>query len=181
MQLTTDRLVLREFVEGDWMAVLAYQRKPDYLRYYDWEDRSAEEVRDFVNMFRDQQNANPRIKFQLAATLKPTGRLIGNCGIRNQSVGSLQAELGYELDPQYWGMGYATEAAKAIMEFGFVELQLHRIWSSCVSDNLGSVRVLEKLGMRCEGRLREVEYYKDRWWDTLTYAILAQEWEKLGQ
>jgi ribosomal-protein-alanine N-acetyltransferase len=54
---------------------------------------------------------------------------------------------------------------------------LHRVWSWCVADNTGSVHVLEKLGMRQEGRLRENEFYKGRWWDTLMYAILAEEWE----
>ncbi|HET9589619.1 MAG TPA: GNAT family protein, partial [Anaerolineales bacterium] len=81
------------------------------------------------------------------------------------------------LDPEYWTRGYATEAAHAIVDFGFSQLGLHRVWSWCVADNLGSAHVLEKLGMRLEGRLRENEYYKDRWWDTLMYAILADEWE----
>jgi RimJ/RimL family protein N-acetyltransferase len=179
MFLTTDRLLLREFVQDDWPAVLAYQKKPEYLRYYEWTDRSAQDVRDFVNMFLGQQQANPRIKFQLATTLKPTGKLIGSCGIRMKSAVSHEADLGFELDPQYWGRGYATEAARAFVNFGFTELRLHRIWSWCIADNQGSSRVLEKLGMRCEGTLRENEYFKDQWWDTFIYAILDREWEEL--
>ena len=82
MQLTTDRLILREFVEDDWPAVLAYQRDPRYLRYTHWIDRSPQDVKQFVQMFLSQQFALPRTKFQLAVTLKDTQRLIGNCGIR---------------------------------------------------------------------------------------------------
>jgi ribosomal-protein-alanine N-acetyltransferase len=177
MILITERLVLRDFTEEDWPAVFAYQKNPLYLRYYAWTDRMPEEVRDFVRMFLAHQQSVPRIKFQLASTLKATGQLIGNCGIRLESAEARQADIGYELDPKHWGQGYATEAARAMLQYGFSQLRVHRIWSWCVADNLGSARVLEKLGMRLEGRLRENEYYKGRWWDTLMYGILDDEWQ----
>jgi ribosomal-protein-alanine N-acetyltransferase len=175
--LTTEHLVLREFVEEDWQAVLAYQQNPLYLRYYEWKERTPEGAREFVQMFLANQREIPRTKFQLATTLRTTGQLIGNCGIRMKFAGAREADIGYELDPGYWGQGYASEAARAIVQFGFSELHLHRVWSWCVADNVGSARVLEKLGMRQEGRLRENEYYKGRWWDTLLYAILEDEWK----
>ena len=177
MILATERLVLREFVENDWPAVLAYQQNPLYLRYYEWTERTPEGAREFVQMFLTQQQQVPRIKFQLACTLKTTGQLIGNCGIRLKSADAREGDIGYELDPRYWGQGYATEAARAIVQFGFAQLRLHRIWSWCIAENVGSARVLEKLGMRQEGRLRENEYFKGRWWDTLLYAILDYEWQ----
>lgn len=177
MQLTTERLILREFKEDDWPDVLAYQRDPLYLRYYEWTERSAKEVQAFVQMFLDYQQARPRTKFQLAITLKGNNRLIGNCGIRMEAVEATEADIGYELAPQHWGKGYATEAARAIVAFGFKELRLHRIWAECNADNRSSARVLEKVGMQLEGRLREKEYYKGRWWDILQYAILDYEWQ----
>ena len=82
----------------------------------------------------------------------------------------------YELDPRFWGRGYATEAARAVLAFGMTRLKPHRVWAHCVADNLGSIRVLAKLGLRQEARLREAEYYKARYWDTLIYAILEDEW-----
>ena len=118
--------------------------------------------------------ANPR--FQLAVTLKTTGRLIGNCGIRRETDDALEADIGYELDPAFWGHGYATEAMRAVVGRGFSEMHVHRISAWCIADNAGSVRVLEKLGMQREGRLREKLYFKGRWWDTLLYAILDHEW-----
>ena len=177
MVLKTKRLILRDFVESDWEAVLAYQQDPLYLRYYEWTSRTAEEVRDFIQMFLDQQKQEPRIKFQFALTLKETGQLIGNCGVRRDSAEAYEGEIGYELDPTFWSRGYATEAARAVLDFGFTHMNLHRISAFCVADNMGSARVLEKLGMRQEGRLREHQYYKDRWWDTLMYAILYEEWQ----
>ena len=176
MKLATARLVLREYEESDWPAVLAYQSNPLYLRYYEWTERTPEAAREFVGMFLAQQQESPRVKYQLAVELTATGQLIGNCGIRMRSPDAHEADLGYELDPQHWGQGYATEAARAIVELGFERFGLHRIRSWCVADNVGSARVLEKLGMRPEGRLRENEYFKGRWWDTLLHAILEGEW-----
>ena len=176
MKLETERLILRDFVKDDWQAVLGYQSEPLYLRYYDWTDRTPEDVREFVGWFLDHQMQEPRIKFQLAVTLKSCNQLIGNCGIRMDKPNALEANIGYELDPKHWNRGYATEAAHAIVDFGFSRFGLHRVWSWCVADNVGSAHVLEKLGMRLEGRLRENEHYKGRRWDTLMYAILADEW-----
>lgn len=177
MKLETERLILRDFVSEDWQRVLEYQSDPLYLRYYEWTERTPAAAREFVGWFLDHQRQDPRIKFQLAVTLKSNNLLIGNCGIRMDRPNVFQADIGYELDPQYWNYGYATEAAHAIVDFGFNSFDLHRVWSWCVADNTGSAHVLEKLGMRREGHLRENEYYRGRWWDTLMYAILADEWQ----
>lgn len=178
MQLTTDRLLLRDFRGDDWPAVLAYQSDPLYLRYYEWTERTPESVRDFVRMFLDHQQSQPRTRFQLAVVLKTSGALIGNCGIRLTAPGSHEADMGYELSPAHWGCGYATEAAHAVLDFGFSELGVHRVWATTLADNAGSARVLEKLGMRLEGRLRDKERFKGRYWDALLYAILEPEWRR---
>ncbi len=174
--LVTDRLLLREFVEKDWRAVLAYQSDARYLKYYPRTRRTAEQVRDFVRGFIEWQGERPRTKYQLAIVLRTEGQLIGTCGIRMETADFRRANIGYEIAPTYWGKGYATEAARAIVAFGFGELRLHRIWARCVAENAASYRVLEKVGMRREGRLREEEWMKGRWWDTLVYGILDHEW-----
>lgn len=179
MQLTTDRLILRDFTADDWPAVWAYQRDPRYLRLYPWTERTPEAVQAFVQMFIDQQAAQPRTKYQLALVFKDGGELIGNCGIRRTSAAAHEADIGYEFSPEHWGHGYATEAAKAMLAFGFNTLGLHRVWAECVADNIGSIRVLEKIGMQQEGCLRHKEYYKGRWWDQLLFAILEDEWRKI--
>jgi RimJ/RimL family protein N-acetyltransferase len=176
MIVETDRLILRDFVESDWTAVMGYQSDPRYLRYYEWTGRTPEAVQEFVGMFLDHQRTTPRTKFQLAITLKNDGLLIGNCGIRQDRAGARQADVGYELDPEHWGNGYAFEAARAMVAFAYTDLGVHRVWSWCVADNLRSAHLLEKLGMQLEGRLRDNEFYKDRRWDTLVYGMLEQEW-----
>jgi len=178
MNLDTDRLILRELVHDDWAAVLDYQVEPLYLRYYEWQSRTPEDVRAFVTRLEALQHERPRTKYQLAIVLKSTGELIGNCGIRTQAFGSHEAELGFELAPKHWRNGYATEAAGELLRFGFEQLNLNRVEASCLADNLGSAGVLTKLGMRLEGRLRNKEFYKGRTWDRLLFAILRDEWER---
>jgi RimJ/RimL family protein N-acetyltransferase len=177
MILETDRLLMRDFIEADWQAVFTYQSDPLYLRYNYWTHRTQKDVCEFVQMFIGQQKEQPRTKFQLAVVLKEENRLIGNCGIRVNDSELREANIGYELNTQYWGQGYATEAAQAILKFGFKELGMHRIWSWCVTENVASVRVLEKIGMRREGHLREKELIKGRWYDNFLYAILDHEWK----
>jgi RimJ/RimL family protein N-acetyltransferase len=177
MFLSTERLLLRDFVEDDWPALLGYQNDPRYLRFYAWTRRTPEEVQGFVARFIAQQAREPRLKFQLAITLPATGQLIGNAGIRIKTAGGHEADIGYELDPQHWGRGFAGEAACALVQFGFGDLRLHRISAHCLAENIASARVLEKLGMRLEGRLRDSEHFKGRYWDTLHYAILDHEWQ----
>ena len=177
MELITERLLLREFEFSNWPDVLAYQNDPRYLRYYEWTNRTPEAVQAFVQMFLAQQQEQPRTKFQLAVVLKSTGKLIGNCGIRLKSPDTHLGDIGYELSPEHWGHGYATEAARAIVTFGFTQLKLHRIEAQCIAENVGSAHVLQKLGMQLERRLRENEYFKGCWWDTLLFGILEREWK----
>ena len=157
--------------------MLAYQRDPRYLRFYPRTDRTEAEVRDFVHMFVDQQAEIPLRKFQLAVTLSyDHQRAIDSCRIRLKSENEWEADIGYELAPEHWGEGYATEAALAIVSFGFRELKLHRVSSWCIADNAASARVLEKARLRLEGRLRANEYFKGHWWDTLLFGTLEDEW-----
>ena len=95
--LTTDRLILREFVEDDWRAVLAYQSDARYLKYYPRTRRTAEEVRDFVRGFIECQGERPRTKHQLAVVSRAEGRLIGTCGIRMETADFRRANIGYEI------------------------------------------------------------------------------------
>jgi RimJ/RimL family protein N-acetyltransferase len=177
MILETDRLLLREFVPDDRHAVWSYQRDPLYLQYYEWPDRTPEEVDYFVQGFIRQAQEEPRKVYQLAICSRATGTLVGNCGIRLAKPHDEQADMGFELGPSHWGLGFATEAARALLRFGFQDLRLHRIWARCVADNLRSANVLRKAGLRLEARLREHEYFKGRWWDTLLFGILVAEWD----
>ena len=178
MQITTSRLILREIVADDWPAMLAYQVDHRYLRYYAWTERSEEDVGAFAQMLAGMRDADvPRRKFQLAITQPGDPTLIGNCGIRRKPDNEWEADIGYELHHDHWGRGYVTEAVSAMVDFGFRELGLHRVSSWCNAENERSWRVMERIGMKREGLLREANYFKERWWDTLVYGLLKDEWE----
>ncbi|HMM40328.1 MAG TPA: GNAT family protein [Thermomicrobiales bacterium] len=176
MRIETERLVLREFVPDDWRAMARYWADPRYSRFYPERDDSDAFVRMLVDRFVAAQSDDPRRAWQLAIVEQAGGPMIGNCGIRVNDPARGEANIGYELNPDYWGRGYATEAARAIVTFGFDDLSLHRIWADCIADNTASSHVMEKLGMRQEGRFREHQRFRGRWWDTLIYAILDSEW-----
>ena len=182
MQIETDRLILRDFSPEDAGDLAACRADERSWRYYDPPGDVFEGARQHVQMFVDWQHAEPRTHFQLAITLKDTRRLIGDCGLRQRAelpfgeTASNEGDIGYELDPAYWGNGYATEAVLAIVAFGFGELGLHRIWTACVSENERSWRLMERIGMRREGLLKQNEWMRDRWWDTPVYAFLRDEW-----
>ena len=176
MRIETDRLILREFAHADEPAMLAYWMDERYRRFYPESDDLERDVRELVGRFVAAQAAQPRHTWQLAIVDPAGGTLLGNCGIRVNDPVRREANIGYELDPAAWGRGYATEAASAILAFGFTELGMHRVWAECIADNMGSVRVLEKLGMRREAHFRDHQWFRGRWWDTLIYAILDHEW-----
>ena len=109
--------------------------------------------------------------------LQANQRLIGWCGLSIKDRDRQIAELGYDLDHAYWGLGYTTEAARAVVDWGFLTLHMHRIFAECHPANTASQRVMHKIGMRYEGHLRENVWVKGSWWDTIIYAILKHEWQ----
>lgn len=176
MLIETDHLILREFVDTDLQAMLAYRSDPRYMRYYGSDDVSPDATRRLLHLFLDYQRAEPRTKFQFAVTLRGDGDLIGNVGVREVHAAARQGEMGCEFAPQHWGLGYATEAAGAMLAFGFEQLGLHRIYAETMAENRAAWRVLEKLGMGREGELRETTWLGDHWASAYIYAVLEDEW-----
>ncbi len=113
--------------------------------------------------------------YEFAVFLKEDDRYIGNCGLVAVSKNHRNAEVGYFIDVAEWGKGYATEACKRIIDYGFKEHQLNRIYSRCMVRNTASRKVMEKSGMRYEGRHRQ-EFLKDDVYEDMDYlAILAED------
>lgn len=176
MILTTDRLILRDFIEDDWRRVSEYRSDQHYLRYYPEEKLTDADSLAFVRLVMGWATEMPRRKFQLAIVRVSDSILIGNCGVRTTSEADREAEFGCELDPRAWRQGYATEAGRAILSYAFGVLGMHRVWSRAIAENHAAARVAERLGMHLEGCLRESSFMKGRWWDDRVYAILEQEW-----
>jgi RimJ/RimL family protein N-acetyltransferase len=183
MELRTERLALRDYVESDWRRVHEYRTNPLYARYYPEEKCTEQEARDFLAMVMGWAAEAPRKKYQLAILRASDGLLIGSVGARGSSESRFgsEAEFGCEIDPNHWRQGYAVEAGRAVIGFAFDEMKVHRVFARTFAENQPAAQLAEKLGMRLEGCLRERRYFKGRWWDHLFYGILEQEWHGGGQ
>jgi len=113
-----------------------------------------------------------------ASTLKEDGRLIGTIGLREIDRVHSLAEMGFWVSVDSWGQGYATEAATALLHFAFEELALNRVFACHMVRNPASGRVLEKIGMRREGLLRQRVRKWGAFEDIAILAILRQDWSK---
>ena len=177
--ITTPRLCLREFELQDTLAVYAYESDLEVVRYVCYGASSEEESHARLASYIRQQNEPSRTIVHLAVVLKSEQQLIGWCGldITNQDI--READLGYAINQAYWGKGYIPEAAHAVLDYSFTTLKMHRIFGTCHPANQNSARVMQKLGMRYEGCLREHKWCKGQWRDSLVYAILDHEWNTL--
>jgi RimJ/RimL family protein N-acetyltransferase len=153
MQLKTERLVLRQFAETDFAALCEIAADPEVLRYRRADVISEERTRDFLRHAQTAPLADPQLNFPFAIVLAESNRLIGECGLTRLEAEQDEAFLWYSLNRHYWGQGYATEAARALVRFGLIEVGLHRISAGCHAENIASQRVLEKIGFRLAGRV----------------------------
>ncbi|MBA3458187.1 MAG: GNAT family N-acetyltransferase [Deltaproteobacteria bacterium] len=176
MQLATDRLILREFVEDDWRAVHAIESIPEVVRYLPFGVRSEADAREYVDKIIGHAGELPRTVFDFAITERGANTLIGRCGLRRKESELRIAYLWFVVDPSRAGKGYATEAATAMLAYAFDELKLHRVYGECDPRNPSSARVMEKLGMRREAEHLEDIWIKDEWCGTWVFAMLEHEW-----
>lgn len=174
--LTTERLTLREFQEADWASTHVYEFDPEVVRYETFGPYSPEESCGYIRRMLVEAANSPRLTYDLAVVLLAEDRLIGRCGLRVVDSKLREGMLWYILNRAYWGRGYATEAARSMVDFGFGQLRLHRIFADCDPANAPSIRLLGRLGMRLEGHFRENAWIKGAWTDSLIYALLDRGW-----
>ncbi|WP_394822934.1 GNAT family N-acetyltransferase [Pendulispora albinea] len=176
LSLETERLVLRDYEDGDHVAVHVFESDPEVLRYQTRGISPLEETRAFIDKVRAESLATPRRLFELAVVSREDQTLIGRAGIVVRRPEHAEAELFYAFRRDRWGRGYAAEAAQAMVDFGFGRLELHRIYADTDPRNVASMRVAEKVGMQREGLLREKWFIKDEWCSSVMFAILDREW-----
>lgn len=178
--LRTDRLILRPFTRGDVDAVHAYRRREDVARYLFDVALSREECALAVQQRIGQVALEAEgDKIILGVELAENGALIGEVSLIWRSVDARQGEVGWIFDPHYQGRGYATEAARAMLDLAFGPGDMHRIAARCDVRNDSSWRLMERLGMRREAHFREHAIFKGRWDEEFLYAILRREWRAI--
>jgi RimJ/RimL family protein N-acetyltransferase len=174
--LKTDRLLLRDLTEGDWVGVHEYSSDPEVCQFMVWGPNSARETKEFVKRAIRAAKERPRFAYDFAITQQNSDQVIGAVSLILVGFPPNQAMVGYVLARQHWGKGIMSEAVQAVIGFGFDTLKLHRISASCDPKNVASFRVMEKCGMRREAYFVEDKFVKGKWRDTLYYSILAREW-----
>ncbi len=174
--LHSERLVLRDFVLADEPALHAFASDPTVTRYTTWGPNTPEETHAFLAHVLSEATRPVRDCYSLAAVERETERLVGSVQIEVESHEHLRGELGFVFASASWGRGYATEATRRLMRFGFDRLDLQRIIGTCHPDNLASARVLEKAGLSRECLMRGHLLLRDGTRrDSLLYAALRTD------
>jgi RimJ/RimL family protein N-acetyltransferase len=176
-ELRGPRVVVRRFRPQDVARFAAYRSHAEVARYQNWEaPYPPDEGERFVRHMMTRHPDTHGEWFQFAVALRADGQLIGDCAARPSADDPSQCEIGFTIAPGYQGRGYATEAARLLVSYLFARGK-HRITASCDARNAASAAVLERLGMRREGHLRQSTWAKGEWTDDLLYAVLRDEWQ----
>jgi RimJ/RimL family protein N-acetyltransferase len=117
----------------------------------------------------------------VAVILRDSGEMVGDVMLSWHSAKHRGGEIGYVINPDFQGHGYATEASRALLEMAFAQLGLHRVIARIDSRNHPSARVLRRLGMRQEAHLVHNEWFKGEWTDEIDFAMLEDEWRASGE
>lgn len=178
MRLETARLILKPYEKAfadDIFQVVKRKEIADTMIMIP-HPYPREVVDDWIDYL--QQSFEEGSAYEFSVFLKENNRYIGNCGLVAFSKVHKHAEVGYFIDVEEWGKGYATEACRKIIDYGFQHHQLNRIYSRCMVRNAASRKVMEKSGMTFEGRHRQ-QFLKDGVYEDMDYfAILAEDYHR---
>jgi RimJ/RimL family protein N-acetyltransferase len=182
VELAGGRVRLREIGRDDALVALGFAGDPEFFRYLPFEpvpDEAAEA--EFLARLAAEARAKPRRQYHLGIVWSDSDQLVGMARLGVTEPEHLVGDIGYGVRSDHQRKGIATEAAGLLVDFGFRGLGLHRVFAYHHPDNLASRRVLEKLGMKREGRLRENLLAHGTWRDSIVWAILDREWTQLQQ
>lgn len=176
LKIEGKKINLRKLKKLDTLSI--YQNAKDFeiARYttlpHPYRLKNAE---DFIKI--THQKMRKKKSFEIGIELKETKEIIGMMGLMNIDYDNKNAEIGYWLGKKYWGKGIMREAIKLILNFGFKKLKLVRIYARVMHPNISSVKLLEKLSFKYEGRMRMAILKKGKWMDDLRYSILNSEFK----
>jgi RimJ/RimL family protein N-acetyltransferase len=175
--LRTERLDLRPPLESDLDAFYEMRSDPEVARYLYDDPMTVERAREKLAVrIAGSELAAEDDWLATVVVERASGAVVGDLGLCWRSVEHRTGEVGFVVHPAYQGRGYATEAARRLIDWGFRVFGLHRVIGTTEARNAASARVLERLGMRLEGHFVESEWVKGEWQSELQYAILDREW-----
>lgn len=178
MELTTKRLKLVELTFADLEDIHKLHSLPEVDEYNTLGiPTTMDTTAILLNEWLGQQQLAPRSSYIFCIKQFDTNQFVGLIALMLGKVNFKIAEVWYKTLPQYWRYGFATEALKQLLYFGFTDLCLHRIEAGCAVENIASIKVLEKVGMRREGRKRKVLPIRGSWVDNYLYAMLDTDFQ----
>ncbi len=182
--ILTERLNLRLMTAEDIDDVYAYQSREDVCRYLLFEPRTREDVAERVARHAEATTLAAdgdywQLAIELPATADTAARVIGDSYFTIASLENSRAEIGWTMHPDFTGRGYATEAARAVLDVAFRVMTLHRVIAELDPRNDASIALCKRLGMREEAFYVKDLWFKGDWADTGLYAILRDEWSVL--
>ncbi|SOC17492.1 GNAT family N-acetyltransferase [Thalassospira xiamenensis] len=175
--IQTNRLSLRPFMACDFDQYAAYHSQPSVYRYLYAAPPAANVLTEQFSVLLTAPFDAEGDVFRLAVINRDDDTLLGEVLLKLASIAALQAEVGYIFNPDFSGHGYATEAVSAMIDLGFNHFGFHRIFARLDTENIGSVGIVERLGLRCEAHLIENDRFNGVWGDEYIYAVLAAEWQ----
>ena len=171
--LETERLLLRKVTMDDAEDMFEYGSNDEVTKYVTWDThKTIEDARGFIDFILNKYAQQAVAPWGIEE--KATGKFIGTIDFFAWNVAFKTAEIGYVIAPDYWGKGITAEAAAAITDFGFEKMELVRIQARCFVANIGSERVMEKIGMQFEGIHRKAMFIKGVHEDLKMYAIVKE-------
>lgn len=177
--LITERLNIKSISKDDIKNIFDLQSLQETAKYNTSEIPQSIRVTEATvqNWIRENDSDNIK-KYTFKVELIEQNQFIGLIGINLGKEHYKNAEVWFQYDFKFWNKGYATESLRKILDFGFENLKLHRIEAGCAIENIGSIRVLEKVGMLREAHTRKLLPLKSGWSDNYGYAILSTDTRK---
>ena len=167
---------MRRFGDADLVPFLAYLNDPLVARYQTWESYTEQQAREVIEGQKILEPGQPGQAFVFAVELKETKALTGHVALSVKEQDRQQAEIGFTFSREYQGKGLAREAASCVLEYAFINLDLHRIIAITDCENERSAALLSRLGMRREGHFIQNIWFKGKWGSEYLYAVLREEW-----
>ena len=177
--LKTERLSLRAMHPIDAEDMYDYAKREDVTRYLTWNPhKSVGYTKEYLRYVHSRYALGDF--YDWAIIDLESRRMIGTCGFTSIDTANNSAEIGYVLNPEFHGRGLGSEAVARILDFGFGELELHRIEARFMQENIRSRRLMERVGMTFEGFRREAVLVKGEYRTVGICSILCKEWAEKG-
>lgn len=175
--LETERLLLRRLTNDDFEEVIALRGNPETMKFIPRPlVKTKEDALEHLRMMEEKIINNTGINWGI--TIKGNTKIIGIIGHYKIQPENHRSEIGYMMLPEFNGKGYMSEAIKAVLVYGFDQLNLDSVEAVIDPDNVASEKILQKIGFVKEAHILENELWEGKFWDSVIYSLLRRNFKK---